>query len=285
MCSGVNADERAEMLNALKRLVGRLAGDNRVLLAKQLFYGDRGEPIQFGPHTLRYLTGTRPTRLEYINHPDFSSRNDATQLKWFVDNVRPGDVALDIGGHNGQYAVLLGALVGAAGRVVTFEPDPAARAILRRNLELNNLAGRVTVEEIALSDRGGTHAFFSRGGDSMSSLARTGLGTNAAAADVTEQVVTTERLDDYIAARQLPHPKWIKLDTEGAEISILRGAHGVLKSNAFVVCELHPYAWPGFGTTYDELLKIVHECGRAIRYLDPALKIEDGAVYGATLIS
>lgn len=273
------------MFAALKRMIGRAAGDERVLAAKKLFYGDRGEPIQFGAHKLRYVTGTRPTRLEYVNHPDFSSRNDATQLKWFVDNVRPGDVALDIGGHNGQYAVLLGALVGSAGRVITFEPDSAARTILRRNLELNNLAGRVTVEEIALSDRGGTHAFFSRGGDSMSSLARSGLGTNAEAADVTEQVVTTECLDGYIAARKLPLPDWVKLDTEGAEISILRGARDVLKSNARILCELHPYAWAGFGTTFEELLQIVHECGRTIRYLDSSLSIDKGAVYGTTIIS
>jgi len=91
----------------------------------------------------------------------------------------------------------------------------------------------------------------------MSSLARSGLGTNSGALDVTEQIVMTERLDDYLASRGLGFPTWIKLDTEGTEVIILRGAREVLKSNASMICELHPYAWQEFDTTLDGLLRIV----------------------------
>lgn len=255
------------------------------MAAKKLLYARKGEPITYGPHKLRYLPGTRPIRLSYLNAPDVTTRNDVRQLQFFLDRVKSGDSVLDIGGHHGQYAVLFASLTGPAGRVVTFEPDISALEVLRRNLALNPCAANVKIEEVALSDTSGSHAFFSRGGDSMSSLARTGLGTNAYSADVSEQTVRTMTLDNYLTANRLSFPQWVKLDTEGAEINILRGARDVLKSGTVIVCELHPYAWNEFGTTFEELLQIVRECGRSIRYLDEDLKITDGAVYGAAIIS
>jgi hypothetical protein len=66
---------------------------------------------------------------------------------------------------------------------------------------------------------------------------------------------------------------------------VLRGAREALRSAAVIVCELHPYAWSEFGTSFGELLEIVRDSGRAIEYLDRARRIEDGPGYGAVLIS
>jgi FkbM family methyltransferase len=46
-------------------------------------------------------------------------------------------VAIDIGAHYGQYRILMAAMAGATGNVVTFEPDRHARKILMHNLEIN----------------------------------------------------------------------------------------------------------------------------------------------------
>ena len=126
---------------------------------------------------------------------------------------------MDVGGHVGQYAVLLASLVSESGRVITFEPDPMALTSLRKNLELNGFSERVKIEALALFDEAGEHRFFSKGADSMSSLARTGLGANAAATDVLEYSVKTIRLDDYLAARDLTPPSFIKLDLSLIHIS------------------------------------------------------------------
>ena len=272
-------------MNVLKDIVRRTLGDSAIKYAKLMLYSSKGEPIAYAGHRLRYVVGTRPVRMEYLNAADVTTRNDAKQLKFFLDHVKEGDIVLDIGGHNGQYAVLFSSLVGPRGAVVTFEPDECAIKILRRNLALNPCTTNVTVEKLALADKSGSHSFFSRGGDSMSSLARSGLGSNATATDVTEHTVETIALDDYLIAKQLGFPQWVKLDTEGAEVTILRGARKLLKSGTVVVCELHPYAWKEFGTSFEELLEIVSESGRTIEYLDGDLKIADGAVYGAVIIS
>ncbi|MFN2512399.1 MAG: FkbM family methyltransferase [Pyrinomonadaceae bacterium] len=222
--------------------------------------------------------------MKYVNSPDVTVRNDVAQINFFLDNVKPGDFALDIGGHFGQYAVLLGLLVSDCGRVISFEPDPKARQTLRANLQLNSLGERVEMESLALFDQEGEHAFFSKGADSMSSLAKSGLGKNASSPDVVEYIVRTIRLDDYLARRALGWPRWIKLDTEGAEINILKGASKALDSGATIVCELHPYAWEEFSTSFDELLRLVINAGKTIEYLNPSLRIQDGPFYGAVVI-
>jgi FkbM family methyltransferase len=252
--------------------------------AKSLLYGRSGEPIQYGRHRLRYLPGTRPVRLKYVESADVIVRNDARQLKFFVETIKPGDFVIDIGGNVGQYAVFFEALVGPSGSVITFEPDPQHRTVLLKNLKLNGFQDRVSVEELALSDTNGSHAFFSRN-DQMSSLVKSGLGTNAASKDVRQYAVETSRLDDYLKRRGLAFPNWVKLDTEGAEINILRGARELLKSPTTIVCELHPYAWDEFDTSYEELLSIISGSKKTVRYLDEAYKIEDGPVHGAVIIS
>lgn len=271
-------------MSPLKGLLQKPAFQNCIISAKKAWYRSRGEPIQYGAHKLRYVPGTRPVRLKYVDSPDVVVRNDAKQIDFFLKRVQPGQLVLDIGGNVGQYAVLFSALVGPAGKVITFEPDELHRTILHRNVELNRCSDRVTIEDLALSDANGTHTFFSRN-DQMSSLVRTGLGTNATASDVKQQIVTTARLDDYIRLKGLGLADWVKIDTEGAEINILRAAGELLRSNAVVVCELHPYAWNELGTSYEELLFLINKSGRNIRYLDEAQKIENGPVHGCVIIS
>jgi FkbM family methyltransferase len=267
-------------LNSLRRFA-----DKAVVHAKKLWYGGRGEPIRYGNHSLRYAPGTRPPRTKYLETGDPGTRNELRQIEYFLANVRAEDVALDVGAHAGQYAVLLGSLVGPKGRVFSFEPDATARALLNRNIALNEFSDRISVEPIALSDVNGSHEFFSLGGNSMSSLARTGLGSKAESSLVARSIVPTMRLDDFIVDRALDCPQWIKIDTEGAEIRILRAATKTLRCVRGVLCELHPYAWPEFGSTFDELLSVVGESGRSIRYLDPDCEIADGPMYGTVVIA
>jgi FkbM family methyltransferase len=238
-----------------------------------------------GPHRVRFIVGTRPIRLKYVDAKEAVSRNDARQVQFFLDQLRPGQTVYDIGAHYGEYAVLLAALVGPQGRVVSFEPDVAAQPVLRENLQLNGFADWVRVESCAISDTESTQTLFARHGDSKSSLVRSGLGGSASDADVERYDVAVVRLDDYVQSSGLPKPDLIKLDVEGAEINVLRGASETLRSGTVIVCELHPYAWRGFGTTFEEFLRLVADAGRSVRYLDADVKIADGGLYGAVIIS
>ena len=259
--------------------------DRTIILGKRIIYRRSGEPIQYGEHKLCFIPGTRPVRLKYINDDNIVVRNDALQIKFFLDNVKTGDFCIDVGGHLGQYAVLLGALVSPLGRVITFEPNGKSRIILNKNLLLNRFHHLVEIEPLALFDKAGSHPFFIRGTDAMSSFVTSGFGSNSSVMDISEETVKTITLDDYLGARKLTFPKWIKIDCEGAEINVLKGANQVLGSDTNIICELHPYAWNEFGTTWEDLLGLVRANKKQIRYLDESVNIGNGAAYGTALIT
>ena len=250
---------------------------------KSLIYARSGEPYAINGHTLRYMPGTRPVRLHYINATNRNTRYDALHVKWLADNLKEGDTAIDIGAHYGVYSILMAAMCGPTGTVVAFEPDPYAREMLARNLALNPNIKKPVVESVACSDAPGQATLFSRGGNAQSSLVRSAV--EFAPEHTSEQfTVPLVTLDSYIADNGLAVPRWVKIDPEGAEIRILKGAPRLLASDAGILCELHPYAWPEFGNSFAELKDIVAASGRRIRYIDEDQEVGDTATYGTVLL-
>jgi FkbM family methyltransferase len=177
----------------------------------------------------------------------------------------------------------MAARCGSTGKVVAFEPDPYALELLAKNLRLNPGIKRPTVEACACSDEIGEAILFSRRGNSQPSLARSVV--DFLPDHHSEEIrVPTITLDSYLAEHGLGDPRCVKTDAEGAEIRILKGARGVLASAADVICELHPYAWPEFGNTLDELKQLAAAAGRRIRYLDLDTEIREQAEYGKALV-
>lgn len=254
-----------------------------ILALKQLLYGRRGEPFRIAGTTLRFVPGTRPILPKYRNSANDISRYDALQVEQIAQRLKPGDLAMDIGAHAGQYALIMAACCGPSGKVIAFEPDSHAREILLENLALNPGIARPVVEEFALSDHSGPATLFSRGGDSNSSLSLSGLPTMAVE-DLEQIDVTLCTLDDYLRQRGLPFPKLIKIDTEGAEILILRGAEAVLASDAEILCELHPYAWEGFGNSLADLQALLEKSGRRMRYIDQPQPVLGEPIYGVVYL-
>lgn len=253
------------------------------LSLKRLIYGRRGEPYRIERHTLRYLPGTRPVRLRYIHSQNGVTRYDALQVQLFTTSLVEGDTAIDIGAHCGQYSILMAAMCGQTGQVVAFEPDPYAREKLLQNLSLNPSIKPPVVEAYAISDVAGKALLYSRGANSQSSLVRSGVEFSST--EKAEQIeVTLMSLDSYLLEKNLPEPRWVKIDAEGAEIRILKGAKRLLASNAGIVCELHPYAWLEFGNTLSELKDMVAASGRRIRYLDQDSEIGEAVEYGIVLL-
>ena len=254
-----------------------------VIGLKRALYSGRGEPYRIEGHTLRYLPGTRPVRLRYSRSPNSVARYDALQVAWLSNHLTEGDTAVDVGAHHGAYSLLMAAKCGQTGHVVAIEPDPYSREVLVRNIALNPGIKRPVVEVCACSDEIGEATLFCRRGNSQSSLARSAVEFSAAhrPEEIRVPLVT---LDSYVSKCNLPGPRCVKIDAEGAEIRILKGAKQVLASNADVVCELHPYAWPEFGNTFAELKDLAAAAGRRIRYLDQDTEIGDKAEYGIVLL-
>lgn len=254
------------------------------LRLKELVWGRRGEPYPIAGQVLRYAPGTRPVRTRYATSANPAVRYDAMQAQLFDEGLGEGDTAIDIGAHAGQYALIMAARCGRTGHVAAFEPDPHARRKLERNIALNPGVKPPVVEALAVSDAPGAAVLYSQGGNSQSSLARSGIGEAVAerAETFTVPLVT---LDGYMADRGLAPPRWVKIDTEGAEIRILKGAPQLLAGASNILCELHPYAWAEFGNDFGELQAAVGAAGRSIRYIDENAEMRPADVrYGTVLL-
>jgi FkbM family methyltransferase len=158
--------------------------------------------------------------------------------------VRAGDTVLDVGAHIGLFAIVLARWVGPAGRIVAFEPSPAARAALVDHLALNGVGDRVEVKSEAVSEAPGAAEFHMVAVSPESTLnpVHSRLGT---AADTIPVAVTS--IDAYCRQSDAV-PGLIKIDVEGLELRALRGARSTLgRCRPVVLVEMHPMNWPEIG--------------------------------------
>jgi FkbM family methyltransferase len=143
--------------------------------------------------------------------------------------VRPGDTVFDVGGNIGFFSTLLSRLVGPAGRVLTFEPEPENLELLRANLD-RNACRNVTIHAVALGASAGT-AMFSLD-DSTGSTGHLGgeltAGELAVGTGKVRLIETQVETIDRMAARAGVLADVIKMDIEGGEINALEGASAVL---------------------------------------------------------
>jgi FkbM family methyltransferase len=152
-----------------------------------------------------------------------------------AEHLRPGMTFYDLGANIGFFTLLAAKLVGASGRVVSFEADPEIAARLRENVSRNPFSW-ITVEQKAVWSEPSVVSF-SRV-DPATSPDR-GLGhvsLEVARADAIR--VEAVSLDAYTLKN--PPPQFIKCDVEGAEAEVFRGARRVLaEERPGILCELH----------------------------------------------
>jgi FkbM family methyltransferase len=148
-------------------------------------------------------------------------------------------VFADVGAHVGHWAVRLAA---QARKVIAVEPDPATAAVLRENVALNGLAN-VTVVEAAAWDCDEPLRLEDPLGRERSGTTRTLPGSGDAASLTCPDCCRTvrgRRLDDILAGE--PEIRLIKIDTEGADLHVLRGLKETLaRCQPSMIVERHDF--------------------------------------------
>ncbi len=130
--------------------------------------------------------------------------------------VRPGETVIDAGAFHGMTALYFSLQVGVGGRVLAVEPDDVNRGVLAGNLSLNPGITNIEVESALLWDKAGEVDFCQRG-----ALGSSALWAPPGAARVRKRATT---LDEMVRARGLARVDLVKMDAEGAECNVLRGA-------------------------------------------------------------
>jgi FkbM family methyltransferase len=170
-----------------------------------------------------------------------------------------GAIMLDVGAHIGYFTLKSSKRVGKSGRVIAFEPDPWTLETLRANLAANN-AANVTIVPVACTDSETTlkfyHARVNSGGSSLSRATASGAG------DPHEFTVRGRPIDDVVQELEVQRIDVLKVDVEGAELFVLRGAKDTLKRfHPKIVIEVVPDHLAGMNTTVEQLFSFIKEMG------------------------
>jgi FkbM family methyltransferase len=239
---------------------------------KKIIY-PRGEHYYFSGNRIRFQVGSRPLKRKYINSESWVVRNELLQLEYFEKHYRKGDVIWDLGAHFGEYSLFAASMNSAKDRVFAFEPDQDALKVFRKNISLNRFEDKIFVSELVIDEKDGEVLFHSQGGNSNSHIV-SGKYTK----DDGMVRLRSKSLNSLL--HELPKPDVVKIDTEGAEIQILKGADELLADHSIrFICELHPYAWEGFGVTYTELCQLLERHQRKITVLDERIGLEKLPLY------
>ena len=156
--------------------------------------------------------------------------NDSSEewaLQWCVDQL-PTDkpfVLFDAGANKGQYATQALALLGDRVHAHCFEPSPRTFAELSANMAGKN---QVKLLNFGLSSKPGELQLFSHlGGSAEASLAKRDLSHWGIEQNIAE-TVALRTLDDYCRETATTSIDFLKIDVEGHEIEVLRGASAML---------------------------------------------------------
>jgi FkbM family methyltransferase len=230
-------------------IISRVA-DYIPLRVKVALRGDRGSPNRLASivHSLlnrlpaeRYpvllcggaLKGYR-MRVDWQIHRSFVYGSwEPEVVRSIQSHVKRGMRVLDIGAQSGFYSLLLSRLIGPEGLVFAFEPLPANYRILEENVSLNHISNVVVIRE-AVSDQSGEISF-----EFPHEEASLVAGPILEGDNLGRFQVPSISLDDF-AHQTGHHVHFIKMDVEGAETAVLRGAVQTLRTfHPPMIVELH----------------------------------------------
>jgi FkbM family methyltransferase len=183
---------------------------------------------------------------------------DAEAL-FFQHYLRPGMTVLDIGAHHGFYSLTASKAVHPKGQIHSFEPSPRERAQLQRSLRLNRCTN-VTIHSNALGANPGKATLFLVQGeqDGCNSLRQPDgvSGTISVEVDVVP-------LDDLLNAQGMSKVDFIKMDVEGAELSVLQGASKFLNTSPrpVILAEVSDLRTKAWGYHASEILTFLEQKG------------------------
>jgi len=234
----------------------------RYMLAQLLFRLKWNERITFEFQGARFrLFRTGVSQAMFYNPSRWHGARDMRLLRKLV---RPGDTIVDIGANVGSHSIPLAKMLGTTGRVYAFEPHPRTFAYLHANAALNCLPN-LHLYNLALGDREGEIAFTDERSDDLNRVLLHGSGSIT---------VPIKRLDSIESlADTAIH--LLKIDVEGYELFVLRGASRTLLRTELIFLEANTRHTQEYGTTVQDLADYLKAQGWTLyRVFDPHTLVE-----------
>ena len=175
-------------------------------------------------------------RLIYLNHDSFQSMwimynywVDWEEFNLIKNIVKPQDQVFDIGANMGYYSIWFSKFISLSGKIHSFEPDISNFKRLKKNVLLNKNNEIFNLNNKAVSDLNGELTF------------TTGLdGENHISNDqsISRTHVVSITLDEYCEKNQIKKLNYVKIDVEGFEYSVLKGAESLLSEQKISIIQL-----------------------------------------------
>lgn len=170
----------------------------------------------------------------WIEH-DFrlrSCQKEPGTVEWIESWFKPGDVFYDVGANVGAYSLVAFRFLKGQAKIYAFEPGFVTFPQLCRNIHLNDAAEVITPLQVALFDQTGLAAFHYQNLTTGGALHSLGAPIDQCGQEF-QPVFTLStlayRLDEFVQQFGLPFPNHIKIDVDGNELQILKGAGDILR--------------------------------------------------------
>ncbi len=205
----------------------------------------------------------------------FMNGFEKRELALYQVLIKQGDVIIDAGANIGLYSILGSRIVGEKGKVYSFEPSGANFDILKKNIQLNKCNNIVPVN-MGLGDKTGEilELFQEEGsGDAEKYVFRSSINETAVSAPDSKvmhvsEKISLETLDNFRSKMNLSKIDFLKIDVEGFEYFLLKGAENALKENPgmIILFECASHLAERAGVTKAEVLQFLEGLGFEIFY-------------------
>ena len=178
------------------------------------------------------------------------------RLREFVPS---GSLVIDVGANVGFFSLRFAKWVGDGGQVISIEPEDRNYDSLVSALKREGLFARVRAfKAVAAAEAGNMFLEINPLHPADHKLSRDGIGLP----------VTAVTLDDLMRGNCNPGPTLVKIDVQGAEMLVLKGATGILKNTGpALFVELHEEGLSKFGTSVSEILDYLSEYNYEVYWL------------------
>ncbi len=204
---------------------------------------------------------------------------EAETVAWLRSVIKPGMTVVDVGANVGQLSLEMAHLVGPTGRVVSVEPSPGNLRFLRAHIAANGFADRVTIVEGACCATAAGELILEVRGDDLNSIENgpqlSGLGLNRNPID-SEQSRTCVKVRAFSFDALCDEMKLtvdvMKVDVEGAEVEVFRGAKKSLaRFKPAIIFGFHPYAFASSEAARQEIESLLAAAGLCVENAPPGV--------------
>ncbi len=182
---------------------------------------------------------------------------EPVETRFVRTTLQPGDVFVDVGANVGWFTLLASTIVGTQGRIYAFEPRPETGLYLEKTIKLNGITDQVTLYRYGLSDKDGEGILVWLEGTENPGGSH--LADQPPPQGMESQSIRLGMLDNL----KFQRVDFMKVDVEGAELRVFRGARATLeRCRPVILSELSPEMLErGSAATTDEFFAFFEEIG------------------------